>query len=73
MERALGDPDFIGYNQNICGNCATATGIEKYHKGCNLVILMYCEQLSMQQIITVSACSLGTVVSWGISGGKDEQ
>ena len=51
----------------------TATGIEKDHKSCNLVILLYCEQLSMQQIITVSACSLGTVVSWGISGGKDEQ
>lgn len=52
---------------------ATATGIEKYCKGCNLVILLYCEQLSMQQIITVSVCSLGTGVSWDISGGKDEQ
>lgn len=51
----------------------TATSTEKYHKGCNLVVLLYCVQLSMQCIITVSTCSLGTVVSWGLSGGKDEQ
>lgn len=34
---------------------AATTGIEKYHKGYNLVILLYCEQLSRQLIITVSA------------------
>lgn len=54
---------------------ATAAGIEKYHKGCNLVVLLYCEQLSMQQIITVSASSLeilchGAYLKENVSNGS---